>query len=151
LNIKKLILFFSTALILFLLLIFTTNSLKAQCDNNLRREAYKAIEGGTYIRDFRIAIGESKPKKPATEEKSVILSKGNRYRFVIIKDPTREGDPILKIYDQHREFATNAFGDGSVQVFDFVCNNTQVYKLSVHFQQGKDGCCILMLGLMEKH
>jgi len=138
----------------FILAVFLVicKGLNAQCDNNLRREAYKLIEGGTYIRDFKVSLNESKPKKPATDEKSIILSKGNRYRFVIIKDPMREGEPVLRVFDQHTEYATNlTAGNNSAQAFDFICTNTQVYSLSVHFQNGKDGCCILMLGLMGGH
>ena len=134
--------------LLFFLSIHTFSS--AQCDNNLRREAYKAIEGGTYIRDFKISLAESKPKKPTTDEKSIMLNKGNRYRFVIMKDPTRQGNPIVRIYDQHTDYATNLVATGSTtQIFDFVCNKTQVYNISIHFENGKDGCCILMMGLMN--
>lgn len=123
----------------------------AQCDNDLRREAYKEIEHGTYIRDFKISMAESRPRKPATEEKSFALNKGNRYRFVIMKDPTRTGNPVLTIFDHHTDYAIGQVAAGATsQILDFVCNKTQVYTISVHFENGKDGCCILMIGLMNK-
>ncbi len=123
-------------------------SVSAQCDNSLRREAYKSIEGGTYLRDYKVTFPETRAKKPTSDEKSIVMNKGSRYRFSVAADPTKPGKPIVRIFDQHTDYITVDNGAQSA-VFDFMCNKTQVYYISVHFQDGKEGCCIMMLGLMD--
>lgn len=142
-NYIKLIVVFIVAITL-----FKPQHSHAQCDNSLKRAAYKGIETGTYLRDFRISLPDSKAKKPVTEEKNVILNKGNRYRFSVSADPTLVGKPVVKIFDPSVEYITAENGTQSV-IFDFVCNKTQVYYVSVSFQNGQEGCCILMLALMN--
>ena len=132
----------------FIFFISISVDVKAQCDNSLKREAYKSIESGTYLRDFRISLPCGKPKNPPTEEKNIILNKGSRYRFSVASDPITEALPVIRIYDTSTEYITVDNGTLSVY-FDFVCNKTQVYYVSVSFKNGQDGCCILMLGLMD--
>ncbi len=132
----------------FILSIAIPVEVKAQCDNSLKREAYKSIESGTYLRDFRISLPGGRAKNPPTDEKNIILNKGSRYRFSIASDPLLEAIPVIRIYDSSTEYITVDNGTMSVH-FDFVCNKTQVYYVSVSFKNARDGCCILMLGLME--
>jgi hypothetical protein len=135
------------ASLIVLFLMFNSHSAQAQCDNNQRREAFKSIEGGTYLRDYKVAFPESRAKKPTTDEKNMVMNKGSRYRFSVAADPSKPGKPVIRIYDQHTEYITVDNGAQSA-VFDFMCNKTQVYYISVHFQNGQEGCCIMMLGLM---
>ena len=124
------------------------NSVSAQCDNNLRREAYKSLGNGTYLRDIKVNIPDCNPKKPTVDEKTMMMNKGSRYRFVLQSDPTKPGKPAIRIFDQFTDYINVDKGTPST-VFDFMCNKTQVYYISVYFQDGKDGCCIVMMGLME--
>ncbi|HOG20340.1 MAG TPA: hypothetical protein PKW37_07865 [Salinivirgaceae bacterium] len=133
---------------IFILSIATSVEVKAQCDNSLKREAYKSIESGTYLRDFRISLPGGRAKNPPTDEKNIILNKGSRYRFSVASDPILEAMPVIRIYDSSTEYITVDNGTMSVY-FDFECKKTQVYNVSVSFKNGRDGCCILMLGLMS--
>ncbi|HON18975.1 MAG TPA: hypothetical protein PK990_07385 [Salinivirgaceae bacterium] len=136
-----------TSLIIFLsILLFNAINLNAQCDNNQRRDAYKQLAGATYLRDFKISLPEKSGRKIPVEELSMIMNKGSRYRFVAQGDPTRPGNPVVIIYDNFQEYVNAENGTQTV-IFEFECTKTQVYNIQVSFQNGKDGCCILMLGL----
>lgn len=136
---------------LLILLLFSGLLIPAngQCDNSQRRDAYKLLNGATYLRDLKIDLPESRSKKPATEEKPFMMNKGSRYRFAVVADPTKSGIPIVRIFDQFKDYVVADKGTSS-NVFDFICNKTQIYTISVHFQEGKDGCCIFMMAMVEQ-
>lgn len=139
--------FLRLLLLLVIAVVFQAQNSFAQCDNSQRREAYKRLDGGTYLRDFKVSLPEKSGRRVPVEELSVLLNKGSRYRFVAQGDPQRPGNPVVRIYDQFQEYVVAENGTQTV-VFEFECNKTQVYNIQVYFQNGKDGCCILMLGLM---
>lgn len=120
----------------------------AQCDNNQRREAYKSLGSGTYLRDIKVSLPASKPKKPATKSHVISMNKGSRYRFVLVADPELPGKPALRISDEFTEYITLDNGSLNSSI-EFSCKKTQAYNVEVFFQGGQDGCCILMLGLMN--
>ena len=138
-------------IILLIVSVFAFNiNAKAQCGNNLKRECFQLIKSGHYMKDFRLRFEQSSKRNPKSEEYSIILNKGNRYRFVIKNDKTKEGEAIIKLYDDFKIYASS-YDEASAthhSAFDFMCQKTQVYYLSGHFLEGKKGCSIIMLGLM---
>jgi hypothetical protein len=139
--------------ILFSLFLFNLNSY-AQCGNELKREAYAKIKGGTYLKDFRIRFDEESSKKnPDSEEFTIMLYKGVRYRFVLKNDKSKEGEAIIKLYDDFKIYASS-YDEASAthhNIFEFFCQKTQAYYVSGHFLDGKKGCAIIMLGNMGKY
>ena len=134
--------------ILFLISGLLPQNAMGQCDNNLRRDAYKLLDGATYLRDMKVSLASSKSKNPDTEEKLFMMNKGSRYRFVVASDPSKPGVPVIRIYDQFKDYVVSDKGIPTV-TFDFICKKTQIYKISVNFQEGKDGCCIFMMSMVE--
>ena len=45
---------------------------RAQCGNELKREAYQKIKGGTYLKDFRIRFEESSKRNPDSDEFTIM-------------------------------------------------------------------------------
>ncbi|MDD2564991.1 MAG: hypothetical protein PHU27_12330 [Salinivirgaceae bacterium] len=135
-------------IILFLISGLLPQDVMGQCDNNLRRDAYKLLDGATYLRDMKISLAASKSKNPDKEEKPFMMNKGNRYRFVVASDPSKPGVPVIRIFDQFKDYVVSDKGTPTV-AFDFICKKTQIYKISVNFQEGKDGCCIFMMSMVE--
>ncbi|PLX14601.1 MAG: hypothetical protein C0599_18555 [Salinivirgaceae bacterium] len=138
--------------ILFSVFLFNLNT-HAQCGNELKREAYEKIKGGTYLKDFRIRFEESSKKNPDSEEFTIMLYKGVRYRFVLKNDKTKEGEAVIKLYDDFKIYASSYDGASATHhnVFEFFCQKTQAYYVSGHFLDGKKGCAIIMLGNMGKY
>jgi hypothetical protein len=124
----------------------------AQCGNELKREAYEKIKGGVYLKDFRIRFEESSKKSPDSEEFTIMLYKGVRYRFVVKNDDTRPGEGVIKLYDDFKIYASSFDAASATHnsIFDFFCQKTQAYYLSGHFNEGEKGCAIIMLGNMGK-
>lgn len=138
-------------LISFFLIVFIGTS-NAQCGNELKREAYAKISGGTYLKDFRIRFEDSPKKDPAKDEFTIMLYKGVRYRFVIKNDDTKPGEAIVKLYDDFKIYVSS-YDEASAthhNVLEFYCQKTQAYYLSGHFKDGIKGCSIIMLGNMGK-
>jgi len=125
---------------------------RAQCGNELKREAYQKIKGGTYLKDFRIRFEESSKRNPESDEFTIMLYKGVRYRFVVKNDQSKEGEAIIKLYDDFKIYASS-YDEASAthhNIFEFFCQKTQAYYLSGHFKDGDKGCAIIMLGNMGK-
>ena len=133
--------------------LFYSNESQAQCGNDLKREAYEKIKGGTYLKDFRIRFEESSKKDPDSEEFTIMLYKGVRYRFSIKNDKTKEGEAIVKLYDDFKIYASSYDAASATHhnVFEIFCQKTQAYYVSGHFKDGKKGCAIIMLGNMGKY
>lgn len=139
-------------LILSLFLLFITVHSYGQCGNELKREAYEKISGGTYLKDFRIRFEDSSKKSPDKEEFTIMLYKGVRYRIVIKNDDTKPGEAVIKLYDDFKIYVSS-FDEASAthhNVLEFYCQKTQAYYLSGHFNDGIKGCAIIMLGNMGK-
>jgi len=123
-----------------------------QCGNELKREAYEKISGGTYLKDFRIRFEESSKKDPAKEEFTIMLYKGVRYRLVIKNDSSKPGEAVIKLYDDFKIYVSS-FDEASAthhNVLEFYCQKTQAYYLSGYFKDGVQGCAIIMMGNMGK-
>ncbi len=102
-----------------------------QCDQAFIKNCFASGGEAKYVKHFRIRFSEAKNTKTRSEGMfTLMMSKGNHYRFMICNDPSKPG-------------ATNK----EYKAFDFVCSKTGPYYIRMFFKDGKEGCgvCILTL------
>lgn len=132
-------------------LIFTANSIQAQCDQAFIDNC--ATSGGKtkYLKHFRIRFAESKSDKKKSEGKfTIMLMKGNHYRFMACNDPAKPGVSIVELSSDFAQFGGNynAAEDKQYKAFDFICTKTSPYYLKMFFKDGKEGCGVAVVSLV---
>lgn len=115
---------------------------KAQCGGN--ELCAPNLLKYTLLKSYKIDLPARKGKMDRPEEVMfpVILSKGNRYR--ISGCPNEEQSSTNMIYSLLlgvKLLSTNFNANGENYIaFEFICNQTGVYYLKAHFQEGAKGC-----------
>lgn len=128
--------------------------IKAQCGMALKEIVVQEIGDATYLKDFRVRLDEGKnPKKPPTEEFSILLNKGTHYRFNIKADSACTDQVHLKLFDFSKLYGGNIDPvDGTVyEFFDFFCAKTQVYYLAISFSEASPGCAAAVVSYVENY
>ncbi len=124
---------------------------KAQCDNTLISECATGKESLKYIKHFKIRFSESSNVKTRSEGKfTVMLMKGNHYRFFACNDVTKPGKTIIELSSDFGEFGGNLNKDTGAEyrAFDFVCTKTGPYYLNMFFKDGAEGCGVCIISLV---
>ncbi len=133
-------------------LIFLNYNTTAQCNSQLHDKCYVEIKGTTYLKDFKVRLQTAeKNKKSPIAKYSIAFSKGNHYRFTVCCDVNKDSEAIIQIYQSNRLIGSN-FVKGSDKIysaFDFVCNKTGIYSIMISYRDGKDGCSVTMLSLVQ--
>ncbi len=124
----------------------------AQCDQELIDICSGQIgEGGTYIKHFKIRFATSKSsKKPSSANFSVILNKGNHYRFTTCNDAGKEGQTKMDLSDDFNQYGTN-YDPSTKKIYksiDFQCNKTGPYYITLSFVDGLEGCGVCIMSLV---
>ena len=129
------------------------NTASAQCGMALKDEVMKMKEMGnsTYLKDFRVRLENVATSKKQKEEFSILLNKGSHYRFTVKADSACTDQIVLKLYDFTKFYGSNYDeSDGmSYNSFDFFCNKTQVYYISLSFADGKEGCAAAVISYVQ--
>jgi len=136
------------------LFIFTSNSSKAQCNSSLVTVCSAELgDGATYLKELRAKLQAHKSgqQKPVARY-SILLNKGNHYRFNVCGAQEFDSEPILQLYDKSKLLGSTYFAktDKHYPAFDFVCPKTGVYKVMVSFTNGDEGCAVGILSLIKK-
>ncbi|MCF6365339.1 MAG: hypothetical protein L3J35_03970 [Bacteroidales bacterium] len=110
-----------------------------------------------FLNDFDISQEKRKTKEdPNGKEWEVYLMNGTEYRFAICCDSQR--DIVMKLYsDSVPETAplkSTYINGKNMKYFDFLCNKSEVYKVSVRFKKdnviGKELTALGILGFIRK-
>lgn len=146
---KKIIyIFLITALI-----VFSKTNATAQCNSTLVTVCSAEIgDGATYLKELRAKLQAHKngQQKPVARY-SLLLNKGNHYRFNVCGAQEFDSEPILQLYDKSKLLGSTYFAknDKHYPAFDFVCSKTGVYKVLVSFTEGDEGCAVGILSLIK--
>lgn len=136
----------------FLFLIITVPNLAtAQCDNEFIANCSNSGGDTKYIKHFRIRFAESKNEKKRSEGQfTIMLMKGNHYRFLVCNDPSKPGETIIELSNNFAQFGGNynAAEDKQYRAFDFVCSKTGPYYLKMFFKDGNEGCGVCVITLV---
>ncbi len=123
-----------------------------QCDNTLIEKCKNENGNSKYLKHFRIRFAESKSaKKASIATFTILLNKGNHYRFNVKNDASKEGEAILNLVEANRLIASNYLPESGKQYssFDFYCKKTGAYYIEMTFKDGKAGCAIGMISFVE--
>lgn len=132
-------------------LFFANSDILAQCDNAFITTCSKSGGESKYIKHFRIRFEEAKNKKKISEGNfTIMLSKGNHYRFMVCNDASKPGETIIDLSNDFSQFGSNynAQSDKLYKAFDFLCTKTGPYYLKMHFKDGQAGCGVCVLTLV---
>jgi len=124
----------------------------SQCNQKLVTYCTSKVkEDATFIREYRARLTEKSTAEIPVARYSVLLTKGNTYRFNICSALDYEGEGVIQLFDEdqlvastfHTESKTNFEG------FEFSCNKTAIYKMYISFLEGKEGCAVTVLSLVK--
>lgn len=153
---KKILLIISLAMFI----VFAgSDETKAQCRQQLVYSCATNNGGAIYLRDFNAKLKKARgTNKPSSVVRfSVVLNRGTHYRFNICEpSEAKEKKVVMKLYDTHRVHGST-FDDARKvdrKGFDFVCQKSGVYYVSIGFKKGMDtqkGCAVGILSFVGKN
>lgn len=136
------------------LFIFSSNRATAQCNSTLVTVCSAEIgEDATYLKELRAKLqAHKKGQQKPVARYSLLLNKGNHYRFNVCGAQEFDSEPILQLYDKSKLLGSTYYAktDRHYPAFDFICPKTGVYKVLVSFTEGKEGCAVGILSLIKK-
>jgi len=136
------------------LLLFGTTEVKAQCNSSLVTVcSAKLSDDATYLKELRARLkAHQKGQQKPVARFSLLLNKGNHYRFNICNAEEFDSQAILQLYDKTKLLGTSYFAKTGKHYpyFDFICPKTGVYKVLISFEEGKEGCAVGILSLIKK-
>ncbi|MBI9067117.1 MAG: hypothetical protein JEZ09_07480 [Salinivirgaceae bacterium] len=138
------------SLLIIFLFAFIPNS-SAQCDQAFIDNCSTSSGSVKYIKHFRIRFEEAKSEKKRSEGQfSIMLNKGNHYRFLVCNDASKPGSTIIELANDFSKYGGNfnAEANKEYKAFDFICTKTGPYYLKMFFKDGKAGCGVCVLSLV---
>lgn len=136
--------------------IFLSNKdLQAQCNSDLVTICSASLSSdATYLKELkaRLKPHKSGQQKPVARF-SLLLNKGNHYRFNICNAEEFDSKAILQLYDKSKLLGTSFYAKTGKHYssFDFICPKTGVYKVLMSFENGEEGCAAGILSLIRKN
>jgi len=124
---------------------------QGQCDNDFISSCSNSGGSIKYIKHFRIRFAEAKNVKKRSEGLfTVMLMKGNHYRFYVCNDATKPGTTIMELSNDFSQYGSNynAQNNSEYKAFDFLCTKTGPYYIKMFFKEGKEGCGVCVLTLV---
>ena len=139
--------------ILSVILSFAAWNSQAQCNAKLVDIAVSQNRGATYMKDFRVKLPAAQPgKKQPIARFKIMLNAGSHYRFNVAKAKEFPGEPVIQLYEGKRLLGTSylASKNKDFKMFDFLCTKTTTYEIVITFRDGKAGCAVGILSLVQK-
>ncbi|MCK5536300.1 MAG: hypothetical protein KAI79_05695 [Bacteroidales bacterium] len=162
---------------------FSAQNANAQCKRTLVYTCATNNGRAIFLRDFNAKLKKSRPEDPAYVAKfSVVLNKGTLYRFNICDPKGFEYTTMLTLFDARNKYgktyysgdeaSTLGLGDlvkrnyrpeqykiesnGGVVMdhFDFVCEKSGVYFVSIQYREGytdNKGCAVGIMSFVGKN
>lgn len=129
----------------------------AQCKQ--QRVYHCARQGGNaiYLRDFNTKLKAVRTERDINGNKwPVVLNRGTRYRFILCTPSTSANDVKLTLFDTRRPESNpwNSTEKSGRDMFDFVCERSGVYYVSIRFKPGKGNrktCAVGILSFVGKN
>lgn len=136
---------------LLIMLSFSPLLSNAQCDQAMIASCAQGDSKAKYVKHFRIRFAEAKNIKKRSEGQfSMMLMKGNHYRFYACNDPGKPGKTIVELASDFGNYGSNynAQTDSEYKAFEFICTKTGPYYLKMFFKDGKEGCGVCVVSLV---
>lgn len=141
-------------------LFFATKDVNAQCKQQLVYQCATQTEKAIYLRDFNTKLRVDKSSDETGRKWTVVLNKGTQYRFSLCAPDGYQDKVVLTLYDSEHPESTKPWGTTFDKAsgqdrksFDFVCNKTAMYYISIRFKEGvgdSKGCAVGILSFVGK-
>lgn len=133
--------------ILLLVIGFSLSS-KAQCSDELLGVCYPNIGDYKFLKSYPIKMKKSKKgDPPSVAQNSLVLNAGVTYRIAVCNASEYKGKLIVSLYSGSAMISssydprTKNFYPG----FEFQCRKSGVYYFSFYFDEGAEGCGMVLL------
>lgn len=124
----------------------------AQCKQQLYYSCAQDDNKATFQRGFNIKLKRENATDETGQKFTQVLNKGSRYRFKLCVPEGYENQAVLTLFDSTHPENSNPLGSTfdkatgkDLPSFDFVCNKTAMYYVSIRYKAGKGdkkGCAI---------
>ena len=139
------------SIIIFLL--FSVSFANSQCGQSLVTSCTKNISpNAMFLQQYRAKLGSQADAKDLPVSRfSVLLNKGNTYKFDVCSALDSEGEAILQLYDGSKLVAStfHNVSKTNFKAFEFFCRKSAIYKIQISFIDGKPGCAVGILSLKK--
>ncbi|MCK4662395.1 MAG: hypothetical protein KAT68_05995 [Bacteroidales bacterium] len=138
---------------IFIIIIITFSHSFSQGTTDLVNICKSENGNAKYLKHFKVRFEKSKnPKKAPSADYTILLNKGNHYRFNVHNDSTKTGKAILTLYDDYNVFGSNFVESTGKEYkyFDFYCKRTNPYYISIKFKDGEEGAAVGMLSFVKR-
>ena len=114
--------------------------------------AGKVGEDATYLKDFKVKLGESTNGRPQVARYPLVLSSNNIYRFSVCDMENSAGKAVIKLYDNNRLIFSSIAEESKEEFnpFNFMCRKTGIYHVFISFLDGKPGEAVGILSYVSK-
>ena len=125
----------------------------SQCNKDLVTNCCTNISSSSiFLQQYRAKLGTSKANQDIPVARfSVLLNKGNTYKFDICSALDFEGEAILQLYDGNKLIASTFHKPSKTdfKAFEFFCSKSAIYKIYISFLDGKQGCAVGILSMKK--
>ncbi len=152
---------------LFIILVFaivalamTTSTADAQCKQQVVYQCATQTEKAIYLRDFNTKLKRDAADEETGMKWTVVLNKGTQYRFSLCAPDGFQDQVVLTLYDSEHPENSKPWGStydkttkSDRKSFDFICNKTAMYYISIRFKAGegsKKACAVGILSFVGK-
>jgi len=138
--------------ILFCLLSFTVFSSAQSTDPLVTRCAMNAGPNTTYLKDFRVQLGQGNHTTELRYKQVFPLSKNMKYKFTLCNADNSKGALIMKLSDDTGRQVLASFDQKSGKTYptiEFTCNKTGTYHLYFDFLNFQQGMGVGVISLVK--
>lgn len=139
----KLIFFLSLTFAFF----FQLQSGHAQCNDQLTVDCKQRIAAkATPQTDFLVKLSRgSRGQEPPSETIDIELKQNTMYRIAVCRACDYDGMPIIELYGNGQMISSSNNEDR----IDFLAPDDATYQLKLFFQDGKEGCAVIVVAIVE--
>jgi hypothetical protein len=137
------------------ILLFTLISVlsQGQAPNPLVSKcAMSAGSNTTYLKDFRVQLGQGSQQAELRYKQVFPLSKNMRYKFTLCNAENSKGELIMRIKDDAGKLVLASFDQKSGKTFpsvEFLCNKTGTYQIYFDFLNFQQGSGVGVISLVK--
>jgi hypothetical protein len=130
---------------------------KAQCKQQKVYECARQGGNAIYLRDFNTKLRSVKSSADLNGTKwPVVLNRGTRYRFILCTPAGSGNDVKLTLFDSKSPETSpyNSTEKSGSDMFDFVCNRSGVYYVSIRLKddvKNQKTCAVGILSFVGKN
>lgn len=138
-----------------LVLLFMAKTIAfSQCNQGLIDSCISGLNKNlTYLHQYKAKLASAQDKNnPPVARFSVLLTKGNTYQFNVCSAMDFEGEGVLQLLDGSVMVANtyNPKTKTNYKAFKFQCNKSAIYNIYISFIEGKAGCAVGLVSMVEK-